>query len=186
MCDVYGDASDIRARYAFLDETSIKAPRVRPWPKRGPSPCNARGCRRHATNHRRRRRTLPVARVRLRRRTPPSSVTDKSARRLRRPTRGTCLKPARPVRQARLGVWERETAREQLACARANVHVPCVHGPWRSASRPGCLPSSCSRSTVDLTADRRHVSLPHAPPTLPVTLLPVIPLVSASGRCRDR
>jgi mobilization protein NikA len=38
-----GDAHDIRARYAFLDETSLKAPRIRLWLKRGPRPSHAGG-----------------------------------------------------------------------------------------------------------------------------------------------
>lgn len=38
------DAGDIWARYAFLDETSIKAPRIRLWLKRGPRPQTPGGC----------------------------------------------------------------------------------------------------------------------------------------------
>lgn len=42
-CGISGDANDIRARYAFLDETSIKAPRIRLWLKRGPRPSHTGG-----------------------------------------------------------------------------------------------------------------------------------------------
>ena len=40
---ISGDANDNRARYAFLDEMSSKAPRIRLWLKRGPRPSHAGG-----------------------------------------------------------------------------------------------------------------------------------------------